>query len=46
MLGYIFHWAEPFRPRKKSTPTLEAYTDAQPTPKGKWVRVKFVEVKS
>lgn len=33
--GELFHWAEPYRPRKRN---------GTPTEKGKWVRVKFVEV--
>lgn len=33
----LFHWAEHYRPRKRN---------GTPTEKGKWVRVKFVEVKA
>lgn len=35
--GYVFfHWAEPDRPKRRM---------GTPTEDGKWVRVKFVEVK-
>jgi hypothetical protein len=40
--GYILHWAEPSKPAGNSYPS----ETGKPTVTGKWVRVKFVEVKS
>jgi hypothetical protein len=32
----LFFWAEPYRPKRRN---------GRPTPDGKWVRVRFVEVR-
>ena len=37
----LFFYAEPFRPNR----SWPDYIDGMPSEEGKWVRVKFVEVK-